>query len=52
MQIYFKVCVLYDFDWQKAFKARYMAVNLAASQKHQKYNMSNVKYRGKVSAKS
>lgn len=51
MQIYLRHCVLYGFDWQRAFGARYKAENSIASQEHQKHDESNIKYRDNLLAK-
>lgn len=52
MQIYLRGNCLYDFDWQKAFGARYIAKNTSASQKHRKHNRNNVKHRDNAAIKS
>ena len=51
MQTYLGNYGLYDFNWQKMSKARYMAKNFLASQKYQKHDKSNVEHEGNASAK-
>lgn len=50
MQIYLKSYILYGFNWEKAFKARYIAKNSLKSQKHQKDNKNNMKYKSNALA--
>lgn len=38
MQIYMKINLIYSFDKEKTFKAKYMAKNSKLTQKHKEYN--------------
>lgn len=51
MDIYLESYCLYDFDWQRAFGARYISKNSAVSQKYWKYNENNIEYRGNIAIK-
>lgn len=46
MQTNLKGYSLYDFDWRRVFKARYIVKNFPIIQKHQKHNKSNVEQKG------
>lgn len=51
MQTYLEDYGLYDFNWQKMFKAKYIAKNFFASQEYQKYDENNMKYKDNISVK-
>ena len=45
-------CCLYGFDRQRAFRAKYMAKNLSASQEYRKYDENKAKHKDNVATKS
>lgn len=44
MQIYLGDYYLYSFNWQSAFRARYLAKNSLASEEHEKHDENIMEY--------
>lgn len=50
--LYLKGYCLYDFDRQKALRAKYMAKNLLRSWEYEKHDENNMEHRGSMVRKS
>lgn len=52
MQIYLEDYCIYDFDIQKAFKAKYMTENSWTSWEDRKYDENNMEFKKNIAKKN